>query len=57
LQLQQQHFDHTRKRAFFSSASEVDATISEANKIKRLMFKESLSFEEWTQAMQTRCHR
>lgn len=37
---------------FFSSVNQADNSLAEGNKIKRIMFKESMSFKEWNSALE-----
>jgi hypothetical protein len=39
---------------FFSTVDEADNSVSESNKIKRIMFKESMTFKEWNTALEQR---
>jgi CRISPR/Cas system CSM-associated protein Csm4 (group 5 of RAMP superfamily) len=39
---------------FFSTIDEADNSVSEANKIKRIIYKESMTFKEWNNALEQR---
>ena len=41
------NYDHSKKRIFFSTVEEVDCAVSEANRIKKVINRHNLSFQEW----------
>ena len=39
-----QEYDHSKKRIFFSNVDEVDCSVSESNRIKKIIYRHNLSF-------------
>lgn len=54
LTIQNDYFERVRQRMFFSTIDEADNSVSEANKIKRIIYKESMTFKEWNNALEQR---
>ena len=52
MQAQQEYYEHVRQRMFFSTINQADNSLAEGNKIKRIMFKESMSFKEWSATLE-----
>ena len=50
--IQNEYYERVRQRMFFSTVDEADNSVSETNKIKRIMFKESMTFKEWNTALE-----
>ena len=54
MQVQQEFYERVRQRMFFSSVNQADNSLAETNKIKRIMFKESMSFKEWSSTLENK---
>ena len=49
-------YEHSKKRIFFSSVEEVDYSVSESNRIKKIRYRHNQTFQDWFTNLNQKTH-